>query len=571
MIPLKQLLAKISAYLQERSRVPDHDYQERKQHFDKILNHLDEYNYVQLLKEVDLGIENFHHIFTSNRYADLMLELKQHLIPENASDAEKRLRKLLIATLHNNITEIETALDNGSLAVINSPYQGQESIGVRPEVVPVMAAFITKNLKACSYLLNHIDILSRQEAITSFLEESGYNEINLNPVLDKSINYCLLHFAAEYGLTDLLEVMLADAGSLDINQKKTNETTALYLACEQGQNEAAEMLLDHEAGTDHREVFNTPLWASFTADNQPMVNRLLQQGATVSREFYHLAHSQTEVNNKYETVFKIIQNHYQTKVAAKFKQKKTEIISALGRHGLFVPSNENHSSKHNAIISQIYFENPDTRTILVQQLTELLNNEDEILMPLLTIIAMAKNSQIEKPLKTIINNQNNLATLVMGGEQGTGVYRGKKSVYIAGKSEVSALGTILHEWKHYVDQAVFGNRNSTFSTPAFAEFLLISESVKNRVEQLPENPKSFANLKNSFRAVFYHSNYEKESQNAELLARVPEVFGTLGIKEGREWLENNLPELLKFYESEYNDCCRQYIKELTETDSLKPN
>ncbi|KFH45075.1 Serine/threonine-protein phosphatase 6 regulatory ankyrin repeat subunit C-like protein [Hapsidospora chrysogenum ATCC 11550] len=92
-----------------------------------------------------------------------------------------------------------------------------------------------------------------------------------------------LHFATQYGLTEVVKVLLKHMEDVEVDAKDLTDGTPLAAACWKGNLEIAELLVD--AGADTRSRDNTgwtPLHMAAFHDHAGIVNLLLNKGADVA-------------------------------------------------------------------------------------------------------------------------------------------------------------------------------------------------------------------------------------------------------------------------------------------------
>src|ERR1700729_3603788 len=103
--------------IQRRSASNDDAFQDRKEHFVQLRNYLKKMDYDGLNQHLTGGISQFEKLFSLNkqRYQSFLIELKLNLFPENESDKNQRLKKLMtiLANDKKDSTELKKILDCG--------------------------------------------------------------------------------------------------------------------------------------------------------------------------------------------------------------------------------------------------------------------------------------------------------------------------------------------------------------------------------------------------------------------------------------------------------------------------
>ena len=193
--------------------------------------------------------------------------------------------------------------------------------------------------------------------------------------------------------------------------------------------------------------------------------------------------------------------------------------------------------------------------------------------PLLNLVALAAagqhpdGQQLGKKLKIVIADNVDVSELSASGHHARGVYKNKNSVYVAGRiqeKEIALAGT-LHELKHFADKQVFGNVDLPFRGDADRDLLRqVKESLRQHANEFMQLKKTSASIKDtniyaSIMSIF--TSYPPHKQDAEVMVKVPEIIGYLGMAKGYDWLKKNEPVMLTFYEKHFNPACESYLKE----------
>ncbi|XP_019852448.1 PREDICTED: ankyrin-3-like [Amphimedon queenslandica] len=102
------------------------------------------------------------------------------------------------------------------------------------------------------------------------------NDIDLAECVDENDGRTLLHHAAEYGYTDVVELFLNGKRRVDTNCKDFFRTRPIHLAVQKGNITIIQMLVDHNADVNCKDLDGmTPLHYGFKTKNQPVVEHLL--------------------------------------------------------------------------------------------------------------------------------------------------------------------------------------------------------------------------------------------------------------------------------------------------------
>jgi len=558
---LEHIKFKIKNYLEKRSKKPDGDYYARQTHFDKLNDLLAKHDFDGVIKHINTGLTEFKKFSLSEqKYYGFLLELNEFFIPKSESDKAQRFEKLIAAVEKEDIKTIEEALNQGGLAVINESYLDKNS----GKITTLLQIAIENNKKKA--LMTLLKSGAKLDAV-SIYHSLAANKLLLdpvNPIIDANENYTLLHLASELGLIELAEIILAKGANPNVETKAGQ--TPLLLTCDNGHEELALELLDTKA--DPKKAIKisdnliTPLAMSVKNNQLRLAKALLSHGAEVDEVAYKLAEKKAkELPKEYRPIYYALKD--------KFRAKKEAVIAkSKATAKKYVPENT-----IDIIASQMHFENESQRYRVESEFNKWYNHKNQILRPLLDLIAVAmqgehRATKNKKPLKAVIVDSENITTVTPIFEsQTTGLYGGKRTVYGAGiNSEMSFVpAVLLHELTHFAGLEIFGDINKTYFSQDENAFLKIREHLENFIK----NKTSFKDevddfVSNLFNEVFDKSSYKEEDIDTEIIARVPEVLATVGIDEGVAWFKKNIPELLDFYENNFNQACLSHIKDLQE-------
>lgn len=448
------------------------------------------------------------------------------------------------------------------------------TVGADPNIKPVDSksclywAVANKNLNLILQLLQKgegIDELSYKAAKTASIQNSN-QETNLIYNLLKEgkkyhsnkLDWLFIKFSDN---NEQIRKFCLDAVKTMSDAEKDN---ALFIACATNQTLTAKSLL--QMGGNPKKCLD---W-SIDSGNLELVSHLVKDlNLAIDISSYKLAKRKSSSVNSGDNEKQIFQMLY-NKAKLPVKQHKQKIIAARN-HAFFKPEPERHSFisiKDNpipAIGSRIYSQDKRIEDAVIKQVSEMY--KAPLLQPLLTIVGLGsagmrrhrQTESLSKPLRTIIDIQSkHVGRLIIDANVAAGAYTHSNSVYI---SRNDILGTMLHEWKHFVDQEVFGSVVMKLSSADQAKFNIAREQVFEAISRFPSEDQSSKHIKDSFANVF-NGSYEKVSIDYELLARVPEVLGTLGMEKGVKWLETYTPSLFDFYKNTYNNYLNEHIEKM---------
>lgn len=475
-------------------------------------------------------------------YVENLTALKAHFICADDSDKEKRSYHLMRAINLEDVQALKQSIENqGGLAIINTPSKPLPSSNEK--LTPLQQALRTKNLAIILLLASFLD----KTALEAPLNASGET---------------LFHFAAMNGWQDVVVLLLSKNVSLD-PKRTIDEATPLHLASRYGHQAVAQLLInrgadihakckvDTKAGFIETSVLSSAIYSSSAA----LVTALLAQGVPVDELAYGLAKKSAKNNSSAsQTIY--------SQVIQPFKEQKNNIIK---RGSVKEKLGEKIQIFHpivQQILSQVYTEDSKNDEFIAKKLNEIILSNNEILKPLLYIIAWATqglHGNSKKPLQIVIADTRDITSL-KPIEYAKGNYNQKNSIYCAGKDPDTLIASMLHEAQHFIDKLIFGQSNKPFNTVNQSHFLQVKDDVLRRSSALPERTPQDKLLKQSFLTA-HASNYKELDQTAEILVKVPEVIGLMGMEKGYVWLNQYQPALLAYYEHRYNRTARAFIAE----------
>lgn len=552
-----ETLQGMQSYLKEKlleDGKDDEDYLKRLEHYDTLKELLDKKDYEGAKQHIELGLAQFKQIFFTARYFALLVDLKKNLMYEDADDLSRRFQKLAAAIISNDQGRLSSALQQGCLGIINTPAPQLASSGISQGSLPLDIAMKQNNKNAFN-----------------FLYAKGAVGSDNNQVF---------HFAAENGLFKIVAALKNNGKIQDIDVQNDKGETALWLAIKNNETLQVQQLLNMGADPNIKPKGKASClsWAIHHG-NFALVSALLKAEVPVKVKDSDYIRAKAKRNTQEGgKIFNIL---YQG-VKKPLKENKRKIIEQTGQDRFFYNAFSGNEMQKNklyqlalvnptdAIIRQVYVAEDQIKEKIHNSLSNFLTPHS-ILEPMLKIVALGAvgirgvNENEAKPtkaLKTIIDDKNkHLMNLTLSASEGTsGLYNWGNSVYVARVKHYDYSATAFHEWKHFTDKEVFGNTDMPLSGKDQKIYNEIVKKVREDMKQFPEDNKTLMEIKKSFVDVF--SAYKSAEVNAELLARVPEVLGALGMEKGYKWLQDNTPTLLSFYEKNYNKYLEAHLEKL---------
>jgi len=563
MRPLRGVLSDIEAYLKERGKTPDEDYLLREMHYTEISRLLRINDYPALIKHINNGLDEFWKLSVfKQKYHSYLLELKAYFVPKNEEDKASRLKKLFEAIdSPDDPKKVDGNLEAGGIAVINEKNSA------------LKYALEKKNYSAAIKLIMRGAKISADKVYKLLEIELRLSETTPNAIIDKKENYTMLHLASALGLTEIVENLLkkgADPALLTRDGR-----TALHLACGAGNEETAISLLKNNPKSNPNKIWIvldpdlkdvgqkpklvTPLELAVGRHQKRLVEKLLAENVSIEPAVYTFAKRNAALDPKnYASIFKQLREAV--------KAKKNKIIS---ENLPIIKANEaGYASSVKQIASQLYFEDSSSKDEIVGKLNAIYTDKNTILKPMIDLVAIAAQGQhIEtkqgKPLKGVFSKTDNVNVFVPVTEESiSGIYTGKRTVFVAGEPGIDKFGTFLHELKHFADKEIMRNPESAYKAVDQKQLQKIRLEINQFILVHENDPISTVDsmLSNNLLSIF--KNYPPKKHDVEIMVRVPHIIGMLGVEKGYQWLKENLPELLKFHETVFNPACIKHIEKL---------
>ena len=481
------------------------DYQEALAHINKMVN-----------KNAD------------SDYVKLLLELKQHVDPTLAPNIKERFANLLHAILakENRLQLVQQALDTGSAIVADTEY---------------------------SITALKLAIHQKDEAVIRLLMNYGATLDNINvdlPLNDQ--NESILQIACRLKLYDLIVMALAKGANP--NLADVNGTTALHIACEMNDDDIAILLLNKKANPAAVNTNGkTPFSLAIDRKNQSILTAMLM------KEYELTDDDLLQAKNVDSDIHQFLKKP--------FIARRNEIMQR-GKFGLF--PEERHSLQ--SLFNRIYVENVQLQADIIRRLEMIYGNQNPIMKPLLDLVLLAAEGkhdagiQSGKKLKIIMTHHENINDLTAESQGAKGIYNASNTAYVAGfhGDKRKSLSSMLHELKHFADAQIFGASNPPYYPQHEAHFNAVKKKLNENSEHFMANKLQDAKpedvlIYQSIHAVF--TDYDAKEQDDEILVKVPEIIGLLGVNKGYKWLEEHEAGLLKYYEFRFNPVCVRYLDE----------
>lgn len=512
------------------------------EHFEKLGKYITAKNYAGAA----------HHIATyksgllkNSPYHTTLLELLEHYQVKSPEDAELRLKKLILAIKIQDGIKINTALETGSLIVMNEsltsemelryPYQANE--------VPLMAALAEGDKTLIELLLNAGANLDNASDINAVLNKNGETA---------------LHIACRLNLPNLIIALLQN--NADPNIRDKSGKTPLHNAVSKCDANIQMMLLNKGADPTITYTYNGGEVSAF-------------HGAYASK---HIGVMQLMIQKGYkleEIILQHAKKHHPDiyrELKAPYKKRKQDIIYS-GPLSMFVRA-QDKPSELTPLYQAFFAENKGLAARLIPPLERIYNSDNEILKPLLDLGILAAQGRhesgvkVDKKLKVILVTNTHVGDVQPGFEAAGGLYNLKHTIYSSDHKGaiISTLGTILHELKHFADQQIYGSAHKPFFDQHKDHFMQVKARLeKSSTEYLAKHAATAApddidvGIYRAINSIF--TGYKPSVQDAEVLVKVPEIIGYLGVERGVAWLQKNEPALLKFYIHRFNPACQAYI------------
>jgi ankyrin repeat protein len=478
---------------------------------------------------------------------------------------ENLLKHLVQAIGVDNVGDLENAMSHGALKVIHHSYK--KSFGYTPMTI-VLVYQKHNSLKFFYRQLTKNEFISALKAQTT--QPKKPIQIRHNPYLSIFKKYTLLEFIVENNLIDVL--ITYNSLLKFINDKTDSGKTVLHIACEKGYTDLAQYLLENGADSNtcinQGGTFISLLYLAIQQNNTKLAQALVNHNVKIDKASFALLQSKIGIDpNLYKNMYNILKKPFkyikeQTKLKASVRQTFFNLDTQI------LPADlESPEFLLRALKSRIYADNEAGNLVIDKKLDSCFHhdNKNNILMPLLKVAALAsmciRSKRDNKKKLTAIVSDSSVSDYIMNPNHHNiyGLYPGKNTIFVFGNDKE---GSLFHELKHFVDNEVFGSNLKSFFPQHQAEFERIRYFLFMKIEmgKFPKNDEALRHIEASFRVTFDTSKTPEAHRNIEILARVPEVLGVLGVKQGTEWLEKYTPELLNFYKNVYNPIVEEYIE-----------
>lgn len=507
---------------------------------------------------------------SATAYAQFLLELQTHFLLESTEEKNRRLDRLGLA-IHDmdpfnaNLDEVKDALERGGISVINETFAD-----FRPPLKrgssPLMMAVELQHKGLIELLLAHGASAQVFRDIDRPLNREGETA---------------LHIACRLGLNEWAAELLMQGANP--NEIRADRATPLHLAIEAGNRELCALLLNKNANTklkysprgEHKQY---SAFALAIEKDQPLIAlMILQKGYPYTHNEAEKVQEKAAEQKEFKSVL------HEMKLPFKARKKAIMYASSQTNH-LFATAKEK-SFATDALVQQLYFENPAQKKATLAELEVLYQHENALLRPLLEVLRIATAGQrnlpshhadVDKPFKIVVSRDGDVYPMTGFAEpniKARGLQK-RNTAYVAGKQREGtnvALGTLLHELKHFADQEIFGNASKPYNAEDKPQFKQVQSKLRARIEDgsLPTQTAADRAIYLSLEAIFKY--YQPHQQDMELLVKVPEIIGRLGMETGYAWLQVNTPELLTYYETVFNPACEAYLAELKEKNTPAEN
>ena len=494
--------------------------------------------------------------YIKSAYQKELAKLCKHYQVSSLEDAELRLKRLLTA-IHMDrydTQKIQEALDTGATIVVNEIYHGEESYMFESGISPLMAAIKNGNAKAIKMLIKHGANLDQVRDINALVNQKGQT---------------ILHISSFLQIPELTKMALERNANPNIQDIKQH--TPLFNACWYNDAASALLLLKSNANPATAGKIDgknyTPLHLTIFHKNKALITALLTAGYKVKSKELDFA------KQKDDKIYRELKKPFA------FKKVLT----------MFNTSHENKPHDNEAlraIFATLYVANEKLKADLKHRIELIYFDQNSILRPLLDLAALATQGRHDagvakkKQFKVFMSEGKHIGDLMASGEKDYGRYKGSNTVYVAGfhGNTDKALATMLHEFKHFADQQVYGDDDMPYHESQQGHFMRVKEALRKAVMKFREKREATANKidKKMFKSIAsIFEDYKPKYQDAEVLVKVPEIIGYLGVDNGIKWLEKNVPYLLRFYEFRFNPACKNYlathgVEAYAELDAGKP-
>ncbi len=545
----------ILAELAEISQTSESD----KRHLEYLKKLLATRNNVAILNHIAKATS--HPLYTSDYQATLR-ELSEHFKVKSKKNADKRLAKLMTAIKnpHRPVASVQDELDEGSAVVINEVYRSADPKDEYNGLTPLMAAIAKKDEKLIRLLLDNGANLDNVE------------DINARFGKQKS---SALHIAVQLRMHDLVVMILEKKPDLEL--KNDIGMTPLHLACDNDSRaDIAYLLINKAARPDAafkiqgKEI--TPLTMAISNNNSRLLQLMLDKGYRPTAFDLQTAKFTRDKFGYNDEIYNLLKNP--------FRQHRNEITRS-SRSSLFKVDD----AELGPIANILFAESPLLKAGIIKRLGEIYRNQSNpVMKPLLDLVLLgaeaghktAQKVSGKKRLNIVITNSDNLSELRADGDDHHGQYNNGNRVYIASEGDDvrETLSTLLHELKHFADAQVYQDDKPYIGDSQKVMFDAVKDKLKANAEKFFAQPAEARNPVDQemySRIVSIFTSYKPEEQDVEVLVKVPEIIGYLGVKDGYDWLQQHEPALLKFYEMYFNPACVAYVEQQRQGVEVRTN
>jgi ankyrin repeat protein len=485
-------------------------------------------------------------------YVMKLAELLEHYQPENEKDSQKRLARLLNAINKSpiNNTSIKHELETGCLVVINNRYTGKDKPPLKNGMTPLQAAIQTGNKDVIDLLFNQGSDPEQIKDINATLNKDGETA---------------LHIAVRLNNHVLIGNILQR--NPDVNIKDKNGYTPLHIACRNNVDDIAFWLLNKGADPAIRYRFGDRNSSSAAIAMQNGKSKLLE--FMINKGYKPTPNEISTAKKDNPIMYGIFREPYRARkrqIIANSKMQKESDLENL-----------------DALFAVMHIEDKDLAAKIKAEIINIYKS-DTLLRPLLDIAILAANRKHDsglkeqgKALKIIFTIGTDISDVTQSGEKTHGMYKGKNTIYVAANPNKPkfTLSSALHELKHFADQQVYKNVDYPFKKEQESEFNALIEILKNYLKKY-ENTQTTTSKKNPDKILYQNisdifKEYNHHDRLAEILVKIPETIGRIGIVKGLKCLEKNIPELLGYYEKYFNADAKEYLSQrMTQSHELIP-
>jgi hypothetical protein len=529
---------KIMRKLKEKSKRSKED----SEHFASLRKLIEQFQFEEAAASIVSKIEENN--YWPSSYQKQLEFLLPHCHIASIEDEYSRTVDLLSA-MDRGLAAVAEVLSTGSLIIINKESRWSHE-------TPLTEAIIRRNTSVINYLI---------ACGATNLTGSNINR----PINDDKKT--LLHIACE--LRDIHLVAMILSQTTEVNDADRNGVTALEIASnpDKGDPAIASLLInrgaimfpdDHPVKTKKKNQPQSPFMEAMIAKDAKALTDMLQGGYQPNRVEIK------SCKDIFPDFYAILNKPYrdrrndaiQRSIFRQFKYKDSEL---------------------KPLFEVIFRDNDEEKADLIKNIETLYYHQNTILKPLLDIALLASKKQhkagIEKgkTLKILMTDNIDISEFEASREGFQGLYTDNNTVFIANVVLLhqTRLGTLLHELKHFSDKQVYNSSLQPYTPNEQSGFLEMKSQLKEQCERYFQSiPIDSSDIDRAMYSSIYSAFklYYTHQQDAEVLVKVPEIIGHLGLDEGYGWLKKNVPFLLDYYENVFNPACENYLKEIAKPD-----